>query len=98
MSKPMSVATGGGGSSPRWTIRIRSSILGMSCPPDTTPRAALDGGGHCHAEKDEGRGHRGENSRQPPAEPVAGEPAARGRHEEADKSGRQRPAEASGPL
>src|SRR5213593_1234569 len=96
MVKPMRVATGGGGSSPRWTFRSRSSDLGMRVL--LSPRARFDGCRDGESEDHEGCRHGREDSRQAPAEPVAGEPAPCRGHDEAEEPGGEGPAETSRAL
>src|SRR5438034_381735 len=96
MVKPMRVATGGGGSSPRWTFLSMSSDLGIRVR--LSPRARFDGGRDGESENHEGHCHGREDSRQAPAEPVAGEPAPCRGHDESEESGGEWPAETSRTL
>src|SRR5215475_14358666 len=68
MVKPISVATGGGGNSPRCTLRIISSIFATRFL--LSPRAGPDGRGYGQPEHEQGGGHGGEDPPQPQAEPV----------------------------
>src|SRR5215831_18076615 len=96
MVKPISIATGGGGSSPRCTLRIISSIFATRFL--LSPRAGPDGRGYGQPEHEQGGGHGGEDPPQPQAEPVARHPPAGRGHEQAQEPRGERPAEAARSL
>src|SRR5258707_8261797 len=85
MVKPIRVATGGGGSSPRWIFLSMSSALGMRIL--LSPRARFDGRRDGESEDEEGRRHGREDPGQAPAEPVAGDPAPRRGYGQPEESG-----------